>query len=160
MENLCVCLDKSEFDGGAPVISYAVQGKVIGEGTQTLVHNVCDCVTNKLFRYALSLHYTEEQWTVFGTVANPEAFSTIHTQEQSPDMLSITLSSLAPGTHYEFRVCCTNKVGVSDICFHFCVHVVSQLCLSLDTCFALFVVQSTQHHVSVSLSTRCSRSSN
>ena len=38
---ICVCLDKSEFDGGAPVISYAVQGKVIGEGTQ----NTCtQCV--------------------------------------------------------------------------------------------------------------------
>ena len=59
-----------------------------------------------------SLSSLAASWRSAATVADTQAFSDNHTPS-SPSLLTHTLSHLAPGETYIFRVNCRNSVGVS-----------------------------------------------
>ena len=61
---------------------------------------------------SLSLSSLAASWRSAATVADTQAFSDNHTPS-SPSLLTHTLSHLAPGETYVFRVSCRNSVGVS-----------------------------------------------
>ena len=70
------------------------------------------CFLPLLFVSPPSLSSLAASWRSAATVADTQAFSDNHTPS-SPSLLTHTLSHLAPGETYIFRVNCRNSVGVS-----------------------------------------------
>ena len=136
----CVlCIDKPEFDGGAPVISYTVQGREIREGTQ----NTCtQCVANKQFQYA-PLQRRHGHCLALWLILRRSAPK--HSSHSSPLYPPWRLE-LAMNSEYTVLT----KLGSVIFCFH-----LSPNCVYLISLF-LFLVQPPQQHMSVSHCTWCS----